>query len=722
MATRSRKSKQKKTTRRRLPALSPESRRRLGGAALMAVGIAAALSLLFPFGSATAIIREVLMLAAGWGAMALPVALLWIGGLILRQGLDSTFTLSRRQVAGGCLALLSFLGLIHLLPLGNDELLAARAAAGQGGGHLGYLIAAPLNRNIGAFGSLLALLSGLLVGSLLLFKVHPRQLAEAGRAGWTAFSRWRAERSRDVRINVGQEEVEPQPKPQPRSPVRAPKEAAQGTSSSDTAEISPRLSPASRRHWTLPPIDIFESVAQAELSQVDIRQRIKVIEETLRAFGVDARVVEVNQGPAVTQFGVEPGVGVRVARIMALGNDLALRLAAAPLRMEAPVPGKQVVGIEVPNGTVSVVSIRELLESPAFLKHRGRLKLGLGRDVSGAPVVADLTRMPHLLIAGSTGSGKSVCLNGFVAAMLYQCTPDELRLLMIDPKMVEMMPFNGVPHLLTPVVTDVEKVVPSLKWVTKEMERRYRLFAARGSRNIETYNRAATGKGSDQPLPYIVVIIDELADLMMVAPDEVEKIICRLAQLARATGIHLVVATQRPSVDVVTGLIKANFPTRISFAVTSQMDSRVILDQIGAEKLLGRGDMLYMPTDSAKPIRVQGTFVSDGEIRDLVDFWKNSKPPEFSGEQEEIIAFEPVEEEEQDDLYEEAVEIVSQHSQVSVSLLQRKLRIGYNRASRLMDMLEERGMVGCAENGRSREVLIRSEAPGDGGVESLGTE
>ncbi len=721
MATRSRRNKRKKTARRHLPALSPESRRRLAGAGLIATSIASALSLLFPFGYATATIREVLMLAAGWGAMALPVALLWIGSLILRQGLDSTFTLSRRQVAGGCIALLSFLGLIHLLPPSSGNLLA-RAAAGQGGGHLGYLIADPLHHNLGMLGSLLALLSGLVVGSMLLFKVHPRQLAEAGRAGWGAFSRWRAERSREVRINVGQEAVDAQLRPEPRSPVRPPKEAAQDTSSSDKAEISPRLSPVSRRQWTLPPIDIFETIAEAELSQVDIRQRIKVIEETLRAFGVDARVVEVNQGPAVTQFGVEPGVGVRVARIMALGNDLALRLAAAPLRMEAPVPGKQVVGIEVPNGTVSVVSIRELLESPAFVKHRGRLKLALGRDVSGTATVADLTRMPHLLIAGSTGSGKSVCLNSFIAAMLYQCTPDELRLLMIDPKMVEMMPFNGVPHLLTPVVTDVEKVVPSLKWVAREMERRYRLFAARGSRNIESYNRAATGKGSDQPLPYIVVIIDELADLMMVAPDEVEKIICRLAQLARATGIHLVVATQRPSVDVVTGLIKANFPTRISFAVTSQIDSRVILDQAGAEKLLGRGDMLYMPTDSAKPIRLQGTFVSDGEIRDLVDFWKNSKPPEYSGEQEGTVAFEPVEEEEQDDLYEQAVEIVSQHSQVSVSLLQRKLRIGYNRASRLMDTLEERGVVGYSENGRSREVLIRSEAPGDGGVESQGTE
>jgi S-DNA-T family DNA segregation ATPase FtsK/SpoIIIE len=419
-------------------------------------------------------------------------------------------------------------------------------------------------------------------------------------------------------------------------------------------------------------------------------------------------VVEVNQGPAITQFGVEPGVGVKVNRIMSLANDLALRLAAAPLRLEAPVPGKQVVGIEVPNGSVSVVGVRDLLESQQYGKHKGRLRLAMGRDVSGAPVIADLAKMPHLLLAGATGSGKSVCLNSFIAALLYQCNPDELRMLMIDPKMVELAPFNGIPHLLTPVVMDMDKVVPSLKWVVKEMERRYRQFAARGVRNIEGWNRAATGKGSDGPLPYIVVIIDELADLMMTTPDEVEKILCRLAQLARATGIHLVVATQRPSVDVVTGLIKANFPTRIAFAVTSQIDSRVILDQSGAERLLGRGDMLYMPTDAAKPYRLQGTYVSDGEILEIVDYWKKAIPQGYTGSSEEM-AFEPVEEEEGDDLYEQAVEEVSKHAKVSTSFLQRKLKVGYNRAALLMELLEENGVVGSADSGKAREVLIRSE-------------
>ncbi|HEX2924340.1 MAG TPA: DNA translocase FtsK, partial [Chloroflexota bacterium] len=560
-------------------------------------------------------------------------------------------------------------------------------------------------------GGFLVLLVALLAGASLAFEIHPRDVWALILVGWGRFSEWWQERKRQAALRAAQAKEAAAAKPVDKKAARARSGAGDGGRHEGTR----------KGEWVLPSIDLFTPMPATEVSQVDVRQRIRTIEETLRSFGVDARVVEVNQGPAVTQFGVEPGVGVKVARIMALGNDLALRLAAAPLRLEAPVPGKQVVGIEVPNGSVSMVCIRELLESGNYEKGKGRLKLALGRDVSGSPVVSDLTKMPHLLIAGSTGSGKSVCLNSFIAALLYQCTPDDLRMLMVDPKMVEMMPFNGIPHLLTPVVTEMDKVVPSLKWIVREMERRYRLFAARGARNVDGYNKMTTGKGSDLPLPYIVVIIDELADLMMVAPDEVEKIICRLAQLARATGIHLVVATQRPSVDVITGLIKANFPTRISFAVTSQIDSRVILDQAGAEKLLGRGDMLYMPPDSAKPLRLQGTYVSDGEIQDLVEYWKKAKPPEFAGEVaegEEAMAFEPVEEEEVDDLLEQAIEEVGQHSHVSTSLLQRKLRIGYNRAARLMEELEEQGIVGPSEGGKSREVLLRTEhAEGDGEAE-----
>ena len=710
MASGSRNNRRKASRELRLPPMSPEMRRKVTGVALVIVGAGTALSLLFAEGPVTGGVSWLFLRVAGWGAMAVPVAMMWVGGVLLRAELDPEFQPRRWQIAGIALLLVSFFGLLHLLPVGLPDL-QSKAEAGQGGGYLGLLVSAPLWGNFGSLGSFVVLTVGIVAGVALGFRIHPRRVEEWVRGGWDRFARWRAERAQEVKTNPDLEGPEANAKPVAKKPQKASGESQQHT---EEGVDEGKTSLVRRGEWTLPSITLFESIPETELSQVDVRQRVRVIEDTLRSFGVEARVVEVNQGPAVTQFGVEPGVGVKVARIMALANDLALRLAAAPLRLEAPVPGKQVVGIEVPNGSVSVVAIRDLLESANYQKAKGRLRLALGRDVSGSPTVGDLAKMPHLLIAGSTGSGKSVCLNSFIAALLYQCTPDDLRLLMIDPKMVELMPFNGVPHLLTPVVTDMEKVVPSLKWIVREMERRYRMFAARGARNIEGYNRMVTGKGSDLPLPYIVVIIDELADLMMVAPDEVEKIICRLAQLARATGIHLVVATQRPSVDVVTGLIKANFPTRISFAVTSQIDSRVILDQAGAEKLLGRGDMLYLPPDAAKPVRLQGTYVSDGEIRDLVDYWKNARPAEYVSDLTSGVAFEPVEEEDSDDLFDQAVEVVSQHSQVSTSLLQRKLRIGYNRAARLMELLEEQEIVGPSENGRSRQVLVRSEEAGDG--------
>lgn len=692
-----------------VPILGPDGRRRVTGASLLLLGVVAFLSLLFPNGFVTAGLSSGMLRLAGWGAMAVPVGLLWAGATRLRFGGAFGLSASPPQVAGAAIMLLSFLGMLHLLPVGKLEM-PERAAAGMGGGYLGLAVSTLTAQSLGGWGASLVLVVAMVAGALLWARLTPRQaLAKAGQAGHL-LDAWQAGRRRRVVINAAREPARVKEPPVPATAHPAPRPASAELPAQEIKEPVARRS----KDWSLPPIDIFEDVPEAELSQVDVRQRIKVIEETLKSFGIEAQVVEVNQGPAVTQFGVEPGVGVKVARIMALGNDLALRLAAAPLRLEAPVPGKHVVGIEVPNSSVSVVSIRQLLESPSYKKHRARLRLALGRDVSGAPIVADLAKMPHLLIAGATGSGKSVCVNSFIASMLYQCTPDDLRLLMIDPKMVELLPFNGVPHLLTPVVTEMDKVVPSLKWVTKEMERRYRLFAARGSRNIEAYNRAATGKGGDLPLPYIVVIIDELADLMMTAPDEVEKILCRLAQLARATGIHLVVATQRPSVDVVTGLIKANFPTRVAFAVTSQIDSRVILDQVGAEKLLGRGDMLYMPTDAVKPMRLQGTYVSDGEILELVDYWKQAKPAVVEEETGGAVVFEPVDEEDSDDLYEQAVEIVSQHSRVSTSLLQRRLRIGYNRAARIMELLEEEGLVGPAEGGKSREVLSRSGRDGEG--------
>ncbi len=529
---------------------------------------------------------------------------------------------------------------------------------------------------------------------------------------------------------------------------------------SPAPDVTPRIIGSGGQTWRAPVLsDILEDATELDIQGEDLRQRAEIIEKTLEGFGVPVQVVEANQGPAVTQFGLRPGtivrrnrkgdekrVKVRVSQIQALSNDLALALAASPLRIEAPVPGRDVVGVEVPNVQISLVALRGVMEAEEFRQARGTMVFGLGRDVSGQSVVADLARMPHLLIAGATGSGKSVCVNAIITALLLTHTPESLRFLMIDPKRVELTVYNGIPHLIAPVVVDVERAVPVLQWATKEMDRRYKLFAKLGARNIEGYNEKLTARG-EQMLPYIVILIDELADLMLSAPEDVERYICRIAQMARATGIHLVIATQRPSVDVVTGLIKANFPARIAFAVTSQVDSRVILDTPGAEQLLGRGDMLFMAPDASKLQRLQGCYVSDRETQRLVRFWKGVRsfdaadeggvaddlpggsgaegmapapgapapaavPPWLPGQeslQQPLWSDMAALEEnagEGDQMYRQAVAEVRKAGKASVSLLQRRLRIGYSRAARLIDELEAKGVIGPDLGGsRGREVL-----------------
>jgi S-DNA-T family DNA segregation ATPase FtsK/SpoIIIE len=491
------------------------------------------------------------------------------------------------------------------------------------------------------------------------------------------------------------------------------------------------------KSWQLPPIqEIFDEGHELEISEAEIRQRVKIIEDTLISFGVEVKVREINQGPAVTQFSLEPGYmatkdakgnprKVKVSRIVNLANDLALALAAAPIRIEAPIPGRPYVGLEVPNTRTNLVSLRTVMESERFYRFPGALKIALGQDVSGRPVVADLASMPHLLIAGSTGSGKSVCINAIIACLISIHTPETLRLLMIDPKMVELVNYNGIPHLLAPVVTELEKATGVLSWATREMDRRYKLFSQERVRNVEAYNEKMVNQGKEI-LPYIVIIIDELADLMMMAPDEVERATARIAQMARATGMHLILATQRPSVDVVTGLIKANFPARIAFAVSSQIDSRVILDSPGAERLLGKGDMLYMAADSAKLRRLQGVFVSDQELNRLVRFWRGTtynpdREPRGPIEIPSNLVQQPLWEEvggessqeKEDDLLERAIAEVRAQGKASVSLLQRRLRIGYARAAHLIDEMEAQGIIGPDEGGgRGRPVLI-SQADDD---------
>ena len=463
--------------------------------------------------------------------------------------------------------------------------------------------------------------------------------------------------------------------------------------------------------WKLPPITLLDTVtARRERMADEIKRNVKIIESTLETFGVECKVVGVNPGPAVTQYELQPGPGVQVKRITALQNDLSLALAAAPLRIEAPIPGKSAVGIEVPNKAASLVTIREVIETAAFKSTNNILALGLGNDVSGQSIVSDLTRMPHLLIAGATGQGKSVCINALITSLLFQVTPDHLRMILIDPKRVELTGYNGLPHLALPVLVESHQAAAALRWAVAEMDRRYKLFSSEGVRNIAGYNDKAAQKLA-RPLPYVVIVIDELADLMMVAAGEIEELICRIAQLARAVGIHLIIATQRPSTDIITGLIKANIPSRIAFAVSSQVDSRVILDTSGAEKLLGRGDMLYQPVDAGKPTRIQGAFVSDQEVEGVIGFWKaqgnvrymdeileEGTGAEWDGERREERKLDP--------LFARSARAVAAEGAASVSLVQRKFNVGYSRAGRIVDQLAEHRVIGGYQGSKSREVLM----------------
>jgi len=462
-------------------------------------------------------------------------------------------------------------------------------------------------------------------------------------------------------------------------------------------------------NYQLPPLDLLNKAVKRGGNRPgkDLAENVKLLEELLASFGVKVKVTRVTQGPTITRYELHPAPGVKVSKITSLADDIALGLAASDVRIEAPIPGKSAVGIEVPNKEIAIVPLREVLESEEFQKSQSKLSLALGKDITGNPVVADLTKMPHLLIAGATGSGKSVCINTIIASIVYKAKPDEVKLLLIDPKMVELTNYNGIPHLIAPVVTEPQKAAGALKWIVTEMETRYELFAASGVRDIVRYNYlVGEGKISEQkPLPYVVVIIDELSDLMMVAPGDVEDAICRLAQMARAAGIHLIVATQRPSVDVITGLIKANIPSRIAFAVSSQVDSRTILDMSGAEKLLGRGDMLYNPIGMSKPLRVQGCFLSDKEVANIVNYLTDQAKPEYC-EIPETQLKTVSNEEPEDELFHKAAYIFFENNTASVSLLQRKLRIGYARAARLMDLLEEKGVVGQYEGSKPREILL----------------
>lgn len=485
----------------------------------------------------------------------------------------------------------------------------------------------------------------------------------------------------------------------------------------NTAMPDIRVKTMQDREYHFPPFSCLNEPADGGVNTRKLKaaahENAKKLEETLNSFGISAQIINVAVGPAFTRFELQPSPGVKVSRIVNLTDDIALSLAAQGIRVEAPIPGKAAVGIEVPNREVAPILLREVIETPDFVKFKSRLAVGLGKDITGNNTIIDLAKMPHLLIAGATGSGKSVCINSIIISLLYKSTPEEVKLLMIDPKVVELGVYNGVPHLLIPVVTDPAKAAGALQWAVQEMISRYKLFAERGVRDLTGYNKGIEESGESFKLPQIVIIIDELADLMMVAPHDVEDSICRLAQMARAAGMHLVIATQRPSVNVITGVIKANIPSRISFAVSSQVDSRTILDMAGAEKLLGKGDMLYYPVGLQKPIRVKGAFVSDEEVEQIVDYVKNQVSVEYNEDIIEKIAENnegPDKVElDADELLPQAIELVIGCGQASVSLIQRRFRVGYARAGRIVDQMSERGIISGFEGSKPRRVLISKE-------------
>lgn len=716
--------------------LERDSAQSIAGVAAL---LASILTLLSFFGQAAgfgSILQQILNRVFGWGAFFIPFILALSGLILLRKPRASFIT--PRVLTGLVLFFSSFLGAAHFFF--SPGTAKEEALLGQGGGIAGFFIQKTLKKTLGPFGALLVLSSLFLVSLLVMFNASlDETLVTIGSAlgglgeffktyvfrRTLSFFGRKEEAGPEAEEEVG---VEEEIRAAPSEPEEETKKAGEVVvvhstytplgpkEKKEKAELRQETVanlPLKAAAWRYPPLDLLEDVPVHKEDQEGIKKDAQIIEDTLESFGVRAKVAEVNVGPTVTQYALEAASGTKLARITTLQRDLAMALASSTgsVRIEAPIPGRPLVGIEVPNRIPSLVSLKSLLTSKLMQDAEGALVVALGKDVSGKPLAADLSRMPHVLIAGATGSGKSILIHSFISTLLFRTTPEEMRLILADPKRVELSIYAGIPHLLAPVILDPEKILPSLKWAISEMERRYRLIQAAGAKDVDSYNELS----GFQALPYIIIIVDELADLMASAANEVEKAVVRLAQMSRATGIHLILSTQRPSTDVLTGLIKANIPCRIALNTTSGIDSRVILDQLGAEKLLGRGDMLYLPPEAGKPKRIQGVFVSPSEIKALVRFLKeeNQREPEF----EETLSLAQARAEEEgfgaeyeegldDELFPEAVDIVCRHRRGSASLLQRRLSIGYARAARLLDALEAQGVVGPKDGSKPREVLI----------------
>ena len=671
-------------------------------------------------------IFTVLAKGLGWGGFLLPVLLIVMGVWLILRNFERIPSFDPERVTGLSLLFGNLVVMLHfvLTPASPAEAFAL-AEAGKGGGFIGALLSQNLVAYLGSWGAAVAMTAWALLG--LAFALDK---SVADLFGWipSLLTAGRHFLAPIVEALFARREMPVGEDAQAGLPL-----AAQAAVEPESTAQQPGLvfeEAPKEPQWVLPPLDeLLEQGQDIIHSDEYDRMNARIIEESLASFGAPGKVVEIKHGPTITMFGVEPDfiesrsgkTRVRVNKIANLADDLALALAAPSIRIQAPVPGEGYVGIEVPNDSISLVALRDVIESDGFRKMPPPLRFALGQDVAGTPVSANLAAMPHLLIAGATGSGKSVCVNSIICCLLAHNTPDDLRLIMVDPKRVELTNYNGIPHLLAPVVVEMDRVVGALQWVTREMDSRYQKFHDSKARNIIEYNRRIVA-GGGKKLPYMVVIIDELADLMLLAPDQTEKSITRLAQLARATGIHVIIATQRPSVDVVTGLIKANFPARVAFAVSSGVDSRVILDQPGADRLLGRGDMLFQAPDSPAPVRLQGVYVSDNEINALTQFWRmqtvssvdystlhSTRPADAPAtnlplKQKPIWEDEPAEE--LDPIFNEAVDLIRRQGRASVSMLQRRLRVGYTRAARLIETMEDKGIIGPPIGGaQTREVL-----------------
>jgi S-DNA-T family DNA segregation ATPase FtsK/SpoIIIE len=729
------------STSSRTPLLHRDLRRELTGIGAIGAGVILAAVLILPGGGAVAgPVHDGLFGAFGVGA--------WIGvaGIVLtgaRLCMTPEWRAGTLAALGSAIAMVALLGVIGML--GGD------------GGALGHSIGSGVEHVLGGAGAGAALIVVAFLGVILATDLRTGTVIRAlGR--WFAAEGEGRRRDRPATLSGGRARSFPPPIAEPSAeltglPMALPLEPPRAAASPATAFLDPEepqatgedlgehgftrefegvpavpgaapatpigpvpevglghavmISDEPEKVWVLPTVELLDTITgKRERLAAEVRATGDKIVSTLQSFGIETRIVGANSGPTVTQYELQPAVGVPVRRILGYQTDLALAL-AAPIRIQPFIPGKSAIGVEVPNKAAQLVSLKETVESPAFTDRRHKLSVALGADVSGHPVIGDLTRMPHLLIAGATGSGKSVCINAVLGGFLLQATPAQLKMILIDPKRVELSNFADLPHLLVPVVVEPEAAVASLRWAVKEMEERYKLFASHAARNIVAFNEKAPGLGV-APLPYIVIVIDELADLMMVAAGEIEDLICRIAQLARAVGLHLIVATQRPSADIITGLIKANIPSRVAFAVSSGVDSRVILDEMGAEKLLGRGDMLYLPIDEGKPRRLQGAFVSDRELDALIGNWKMQGKPDY---QEEIFTVEATvswarDASKRDPLFAKAAHTVAAEGRAAASLLQRKLSVGYTRAARLIDQLAEHGVVGPFEGSKSRDVLM----------------